>query len=271
MPTQSQVQQFVQRFLPIAQAMQQKYGMPAYALLSQVAHETNYGTSNFMNDRNNTGGIGANDSNPNGAFTFNSPEEAMDYQARLQMNKVLRPENKKLAEAKYGASSQILADPNHSPEQVFAAMQDSGWASDPNYGQSLMTRYKQMVPFIKNLGAQPVQAAEQTPAPNPITPPSTPNNGMISRGPSTEPVQNPAPAPYQDNRPGWQKFIQPYVPPVKPTPSPAAQGMKFTSPTGETSRINTQGQTFASPAPESHNAPVLDWVYNSLGKLFGGK
>lgn len=265
MATKVDIQNFVQKFLPIAQQMEQKYGMPSYALLSQIAHETNFGTSAMAKNKNNFGGIAAYDSNPDAALSFKSPQDAIDYQTRIQMAKAQRPENQPFLTQHYGPSAAILADKNHSPEQVFAAMQDSKYATDPSYAQKLMTRYQQIAPFLTG-GVTVANAAE------PTVPPSTPNFGgkVMNPAPTPPPPHfspQPSSQPYSDNRSLWGKLVAPQV---TQQPTPVPQGLQYKGPDGQVSRINTQGQTYPSPSPvASSPVPGLNWLHDRVRSIFG--
>lgn len=273
MPTRTDIQSFVQKFLPVAQQMESKYGVPAYALLSQMALETGFGTSPMAQNKNNYGGIAAYDRDPNQALSFNAPEDAIDYQARLLMGKSHRPDEQQ----KYQSLAGVMADKNNPPETVFAAMQDSPYASDkpsatsPGYAAKLMSRYSQIAPYL-NGGVQPAMASEGTPPPAPSLP-GTPNYGSVHANPvptppppHANPIQSPQPQ-YQDNRSWWEKMMSPQV---NPTPPPSPQGMQFRGPDGQTSRINAQGQTYPSPSPVAQ-APVpgLNWLHDRVKSIFG--
>lgn len=246
MPTVAQIQSFVNTYLPIAQKMEQKYGMPAYALLSQMAHESNYGTSVMAQGKNNFGGIGAMDRDPSQALTFNSPEDAADYQARIQMAKAIKPENQWLNK-RYAPTAAILADTKNKPESVFAAMQDSKYASDPDYATKLMSRYQQIQPFLKG-----------APAINP----GNPNHYELENRPETKAGAIPPSAP--------KAMMPPPVHPSRmPNPTPTAvgkgPGLQYKSPTGEVSFINP------TPAPQSQQdgGSMLGWLGERFKGLFG--
>ena len=53
------------------------------AVVGQKALESARGQSEFAKERNNYGGIGAYDSNPNEAFSFQSPEDYTDYYFKM--------------------------------------------------------------------------------------------------------------------------------------------------------------------------------------------
>lgn len=237
---------FVDRFLPVAQQLEQKYGMPAWASLSQWAHETNYGTSPMFLKQNNIAGIGASDAAGKNAMTFSSPEDSADYAVRLQMAKAQRPENQAFAKQRYGASAAILADSKTTPEQAFAAMKDSKWAADPNYNTNLMTRYQQIQPYLGNQAPQVnVKAAMIQPqpnTPNPAQPPGTPSFGTTTMNPVNYPPK-------------------PSSPPVNNPPGMIA----YKSPTGQKSYI-------PAPVPQSQPNPGFNVgdVFNAIGRIFKG-
>lgn len=160
MSTQADIKQFVQKYAPITQKLQQQYGMPSWALLSQAAHETDYGTSNIAKKYNNFGGIGVTGKNST-PMAFNTPEESLAYMARVQTANAQQAQNQWMNQ-RYAPTAAILKNSND-PQSVFDAMQKSGWAADPNYGDDLMTRYNQMKPYLNNVPAQPVQ-----PTPSPM-------------------------------------------------------------------------------------------------------
>lgn len=243
MPTNTQIQQFVEQYYPIAQQMEQKYGIPAYALMTQMAHESNFGTSNMAQGKNNFGGLGANDSNPSNALTFESPQEAMDYQARIQMAKAQRPENQWLNK-RYAPTAAVIGDKNSKPDQVFAAMQDSKYASDPNYANNLMTRYNQIKSYIPGTQSTPAPTAQPKIRLAMIQPP--------------QPTQSPPGTPNYGSSQGGSNYVAPEQ----------RQGMKFTDPTGRVSYMDPQNpnpvaQPSPSPIQQGLNT-VGSWVHNLL-------
>jgi len=60
-----------------------KRGYSKSALISQKAVESARGKSDFAVNRQNYGGIGARDSDPNQALSFKNPEEYMDYYDKM--------------------------------------------------------------------------------------------------------------------------------------------------------------------------------------------
>ena len=93
-----------------------KRGYSGVALAKQKALESGFGESPFAKERNNYGGIGAYDSNPDNAFSFKSPEEYMNYY--FDMIKKRFP--KAYANRK-------------DPEKFVQSLKDEGYASDPEY------------------------------------------------------------------------------------------------------------------------------------------
>lgn len=63
---------FVKTMLPYAQTASAELGIPAEVILGQWALESDWGRSNFARNRNNLGGIGAFDSDPNHAYSYSS-------------------------------------------------------------------------------------------------------------------------------------------------------------------------------------------------------
>ncbi len=96
-------------------------GYNADGIIRQKALESAFGTSRFAKERNNFGGIGAYDSNPNNAFKFDSVDDYLDYYFNL-------------VKSRYPEAYENRAD----PEKFIGGLKAGGYASDPNYVSKVM-------------------------------------------------------------------------------------------------------------------------------------
>ena len=85
-------------------------------IVSQKAIESARGQSRYAKERNNYGGVGAYDSNPDNAFTYASPEAYLDSYF-------------KLIEKRYPKAYQNRKD----PRKFARYLKEGGYASDPDY------------------------------------------------------------------------------------------------------------------------------------------
>lgn len=100
---------------------------PAAVLLGQAALETGRGTSNFAKKRNNYFGYKAYDSNPDAASTYKTPSDSINaYIDLIQKSPIYKR-----------AWSQYQIDQN--PVNLIHNIKASGYATDPNYIQKVMT------------------------------------------------------------------------------------------------------------------------------------
>lgn len=91
-------------------------GYDPETLIRQKALETGFGTSNFALERNNYGGIGAYDRNPDNAFKFDTPQDYLDYYFTLIRNRYPSAyANRK------------------NPQKYVQELKKGGYASDPDY------------------------------------------------------------------------------------------------------------------------------------------
>lgn len=90
---------------------------------SQMAVEGARGTSRFARERNNHFGLGAYDADPTKALRFNSPEESVQY----YINMISK-------DPRYQKAFELRSN----PEAYFKALMEAGYASDPNYADTLM-------------------------------------------------------------------------------------------------------------------------------------
>lgn len=85
-------------------------------VIRQKALESNFGRSNFATERNNFGGIGAYDSNPNSAFNFKDIQDYLDYYF-------------KMVEKRYPQAYANRQD----PQKYVEGLKQGGYATDPEY------------------------------------------------------------------------------------------------------------------------------------------
>ncbi len=103
-----------------------KRGYNGEIVARQKANESNWGTSSYAKKRNNYGGVGAYDANPDNAFEYASPEEYL-------MGKGTKGE--------MGYFKLIENDPRYreaykhrgNPKKFIEELKKAGYASDPDY------------------------------------------------------------------------------------------------------------------------------------------
>lgn len=116
-PTVNDLQRWYQ-FKQSAKKLAAIYDYPANVLIAQAALESNRGTSKFARERHNYFGLGAYDANPNSAWHFENPEQAI-----LKYLQVMK-EDKRYRSA---------WAQRENPEAVIKAIKQAGFASDPQY------------------------------------------------------------------------------------------------------------------------------------------
>ena len=104
--------QFVNRVMQTAPAR----GYDPEIIIKQKALESGFGTSDFARNRNNFGGIGAYDSNPNNAFEFPTIDDYLNYYYNLIQNRYPNAyENRQ------------------NPKKYVEGLKQGGYASDKDY------------------------------------------------------------------------------------------------------------------------------------------
>jgi flagellum-specific peptidoglycan hydrolase FlgJ len=98
-----------------------KQGYHPAAIVGQKANESARGKSNFAVKRNNFGGIGAYDRNPNAAFSFASPQEYMNYYF-------------KMIEKRFPQAYKVRSN----PQAYLQALKKGNYATSPSYVQDIM-------------------------------------------------------------------------------------------------------------------------------------
>lgn len=96
-------------------------GFNPNVIVSQKAIESARGNSKYAKERNNYGGVGAYDSNPDNAFTYASPEAYLDSYF-------------KLIKTKYPKAYKVRSN----PEEFARELKKGGYASDPEYVWKLL-------------------------------------------------------------------------------------------------------------------------------------
>lgn len=96
-------------------------GYDADTVIRQKALESGFGKSNFARERNNFGGIGAYDRDPNQAFKFDDIESYLDYYFNLV--------EKRYPEAYTNRKN---------PQKFVEGLKKGGYASDPEYVWKVM-------------------------------------------------------------------------------------------------------------------------------------
>lgn len=119
---------FVDTYQPIASNLSVAYGIPWETVVAQGILESAAGTSSFARERNNFFGIGAFDSNPSNAFSYDTPEAGWrGYYENIRKTATYR---------QHGVfSGETVTNPYAYAEAIKAA----GYATDPNYVAKLST------------------------------------------------------------------------------------------------------------------------------------
>ncbi len=119
---------FVDTYQPIAANLSVAYGIPWEAVMAQGILESAAGTSSFARERNNFFGIGAFDSNPNNAFSYETPEAGWrGYYENIRNT------------ATYRNHGVFSGDTVTNPYAYAEAIKAAGYATDPNYVAKLST------------------------------------------------------------------------------------------------------------------------------------
>ncbi|MDR0979865.1 MAG: glucosaminidase domain-containing protein [Candidatus Nomurabacteria bacterium] len=117
---------FVDQYQGLASALSVQYGIPWEAVMAQGILESAAGTSNFARNRNNFFGIGAYDTNPNNAHSFETPEAGWEgYYRFIRDNANYR-------------NNGVFQEPTiTNPYAYIAAIKAAGYATSPIYVSSL--------------------------------------------------------------------------------------------------------------------------------------
>ena len=119
---------FVDTYHEIAESLSITYGIPWEAVMAQGILESAAGTSTFAISRNNFFGIGAFDSNPNNAYSFDTPEDGWrGYYENIKNT------------ATYRNHGVFSGDTITNPYAYVQAVKNAGYATDPNYVAKLNT------------------------------------------------------------------------------------------------------------------------------------
>lgn len=119
---------FVDTYHDIAQNLSVEYGIPWETVVAQGILESASGTSSFARDRNNFFGIGAFDSNPNNAFSYDTPEDGWrGYYENIRKT------------ATYRNHGVFSGETITNPYAYAQAIKDAGYATDSNYVSKLST------------------------------------------------------------------------------------------------------------------------------------
>lgn len=101
---------------------QNDYGVNALMVYAQACLESGYGKSTYAKTRNNLFGLGAYDSNPDNAFTFESVYECLELQMGYYLRNYFYADSSLFFGAHYGNKGSGIA---------------VKYASDPDYGQKI--------------------------------------------------------------------------------------------------------------------------------------
>lgn len=109
------------KFMETTRREAQERGYDPETVIRQKALESDFGRSNFAKERNNFGGIGAYDSDPNKAFSFDDIEDYLDYYFNL-------------VEKRYPQAYKN----RQNPQKYAEGLKAGGYASDPDYVWKIM-------------------------------------------------------------------------------------------------------------------------------------
>ena len=130
---------FVDNYHDIAEGLSVEYGIPWETVVAQGILESAAGTSRFAVERNNFFGIGAYDSNPNNAFSYDTPEEGWrGYYENIRKT------------ATYRAHGVFSGDTITNPYAYAQAIKDAGYATDPNY----VAKLNRLIAAIENRASE---------------------------------------------------------------------------------------------------------------------
>lgn len=130
---------FVVTYYQIAHDLSIEYGIPWEAVMAQGILESTSGTSTFAVERNNFFGIGAFDSNPDNAYSYDTPEEGWrGYYENIRVTATYR---------QHGAFN-YPGDPYGYIEAIKAA----GYATDSDYVSKVHSLIDSIIAFAEEQG-----------------------------------------------------------------------------------------------------------------------
>lgn len=134
---------FVDEYYAIAQNLSVQYGIPWETVIAQGILESAAGTSGYAKNRNNFFGIGAFDSNPDNAFSYDTPEAGWQgYYENIRVTPTYR---------NHGVfAGNTITD----PYAYAQAIKNAGYATDPNYVAKLSSLIQAIENRAKEKGWQ---------------------------------------------------------------------------------------------------------------------
>lgn len=127
-------QQFIQKYMPVAQSVGAKIGVPPEALLGQWALETGWGSRITKGTGYNLGNIKAGSSwQGKTVRAYDSAEKSNDQYRVYDTPEQFANDYSDLLKKRKGYSSALN---QNSPEAFFSGLKRGGYATDPNYVQS---------------------------------------------------------------------------------------------------------------------------------------
>ena len=134
--------EWVDRWYETAQQLSIEFGIPWEAVVAQSIIESGAGTSYYATTRNNFFGLGAVDSNPDNAYTYESPEAGWrGYYEFIQRNSSL-----------YSAHG-VFAEPTiTNPYKYIEAIKAAGYATAPDYVESVSKYIEAVETRAKTMG-----------------------------------------------------------------------------------------------------------------------
>ena len=132
---------FIEEYHDIAVVNSINYGIPWEAVMAQGILESTAGTSDFAIERNNFFGIAAFDSNPNGAYYYDTPAEGWEgYYKNIQVTET------------YRNNGVFAGDTVTDPYAYLQAIKKAGYASDPDYVKNVGAVVDEIIAYAKEKG-----------------------------------------------------------------------------------------------------------------------
>lgn len=116
--------------------LQDSAGVDATLILAHMVEETGWGTSVYWKERNNPGGIGATDENPDGAYTFDTPRDGLIADVSHMLTYIYGNRNPmRDTDPRY---REVVAGPNAGRIRTVGQLGNGVWASDANYANEVV-------------------------------------------------------------------------------------------------------------------------------------
>lgn len=135
---------FIDTYHDIAAQLSVEYGIPWETVIAQGILESNSGRSNFARNRNNFFGIGAVDSNPDAAYSYETPEAGwrgyfnfIATNSRYRNHGVFQNNYTVTHTIKPNGLDKTIRNNITNPYDYLQTIWDAGYATDPGYYQKI--------------------------------------------------------------------------------------------------------------------------------------